>query len=57
MKGYILVQKGKKRPIKIALQSDDGSWVDALVFAYKKGIKDSTDIEPDEEIIPVEIGD
>lgn len=50
MKGYALFQKSKDRPIKIALANDQGHWVDVLVFATKKDLRDSTDVEFDEEI-------
>lgn len=50
MKGYALFQKGNDRPIRIALENDQGNIVDALVFATKGALKASTDIEDDEEI-------
>ena len=48
MKGYSLFQKGKDKPIKIGLEN-------ILVFATKKDLKASIDIEYDEEIRQVEI--
>jgi len=55
MKGYALFQKGKDRPIKICVENSQGQLVNVLVFATKKGILDSIDIEYDEEIRKVEI--
>ncbi len=55
MKGYSLFKKGKDRPIRISVFSDDGVCVDVLVFPYKKGITDSADVEDDEEIREVEV--
>ena len=50
MKGYALFQKGKKRPIRIALFTDQEKWVDVLIFATKRGLLASTNLEDDEEI-------
>lgn len=54
MKGYALYEKGKDRPIEIFLENDQGDFVGVLVFETRKGIQDSVDIEPDEEIRRVE---
>ena len=55
MKGYALYQKGRDRPIKIALENSNGNIVYALVFTTKKAILDSVDLEYDEEIRKVNI--
>jgi len=55
MKGYALYQKGKDRPIKIALENSNGHIVYALVFATKKDILSSVELEYDEEIRKVEV--
>ena len=55
MKGYSLFQKGKYKAIKIALKNDQDSFVDVLVFATKKGLMDSLDVEHDDEIRRVEV--
>jgi len=55
MYGYVLVQKHKGKPIKIAVENDQGEFVDVLVFSTKKGLLTSTDIEDDEEIRKINI--
>ncbi len=55
MKGYALYQKGKDRLIKVSLENDQGHFVDVLVFATKKDLKDSADIEGDEEMRMVDV--
>lgn len=55
MTGYVLVEKGKDRPITIDLFTDLGNYIGVLVFKYKKDIISSTNIEKNEEIRKVEI--
>ena len=55
MKGYSLFQKDKDRPIKIALLNDWGYFIDVIVFATKRGLLSSVDVESDEEIRRVEV--
>ena len=57
MKGYALFQKGKNKPIKIALENNQGHFVYALVFATKRGLLSSIDIEDDEEIRKIELAE
>jgi hypothetical protein len=54
--GYVLVEKGKDKPIKIEVANDRDESLSITVFEYKKDIVMATDIEKEfEEIKKVEI--